>query len=117
MAKSELDAAVAAGNTQGRSVMGDAGRLFTSPSASPVSGTQEPRHNTQAGDPTASGTRVSRPNVSYAGETKGAAYSIKSSYAPQTSPEAGMTQANGRIISPSVIRSKDSFSEGIGTSY
>jgi len=117
MAKSELDAAVTAGNTQGRKTMGSEGRKFTSPSASPEAGTLVPKKNTAAGDPYAAGTKVNRVNEPYAGERKGAAYSIKATYMKQTAPEAGMTQANGRIVSPSVVRQKDSWTQGIETSY
>lgn len=117
MAKSDLDTAVAAEKTQGRSPMGTEGVAFTSPSAKPVSGTLEPRKNTQAGDP-AIEAKPARANVPYKGEERtGAAYSIKASYAPQTSPEAGLTQANGRIIPPKTVRSRGGFDQGIGTSY
>ena len=116
MAKSDEDVAVAAENTQGRSSMGREGLSFTSPSATPKSGTLEPKKNTAAGDPAIQGQGI-RANVPYAGERKGAAYSIKASYMKQTAPEAGLTQANGRIVSPAVVRSKDSWSEGIETSY
>ena len=117
MAKSDLDTAVAAGNTQGRKTIGNEGRKFTSPSASPEAGTLVPKKNTAAGDPYASGTKVNRVNQPYAGERKGAAYSIKATYMKQTAPEAGLTQANGRIVSPSVVRQRDSWEQGIETSY
>jgi hypothetical protein len=117
MAKSELDAAVTAGNTQGRKTMGSEGRKFTSPSASPEAGTLVPKKNTAAGDPYGAGTKVNRVNEPYAGERKGAAYSIKATYMKQTAPEAGMTQANGRIVSPAVVRQKDSWTQGLETSY
>lgn len=116
MAKSDLDAAVAAENTQGRSSMGREGVKFTSPSAAPKSGTLVGKNNKAAGDPAMQG-QGTRANVPYSGERKGAAYSIKASYAPQTAPEAGLTQANGRVISPAIVRSEQGFSEGIGTSY
>ena len=119
MAKSELDAAASAGNTQGRKTMGDEGRKFTSPSAAPKAGTLIPKKNTAAGDPTGAGTKANREFAAGApgGERKGAAYSIKATYMKQTAPEAGMTQANGRIVSPSVVRQKDSWAQGIETSY
>jgi hypothetical protein len=117
MAKSELDAAAAAGNTQSRKTMGSEGRKFTSPSASPEAGTLIPKKNTAAGDPYGAGTKVNRVNESYTGERKGAAYSIKATYMKQTAPEAGLTQANGRVVSPSVVRQKDSWTQGIETSY
>ena len=117
MAKSDLDTAVAAGNTQGRKTIGNEARKFTSPSASPEAGTLVPKKNTAAGDPYAAGTKVNRVNEPYAGERKGAAYSIKATYMKQTAPEAGLTQANGRIVSPSVVRQKDSWTQGLETSY
>lgn len=117
MAKSDLDTAVAAGNTQGRQSSGREGTKFSSPSASPKSGTLVPKKNVAAGDPTGAGTKANRANTPYAGERKGAAYSIKATYMKQTDPSAGMTQANGRIVSPSVVRQKDSWTQGIETSY
>lgn len=117
MAKSDLDAAVAAGNTQGRKTLGREGTKFTSPSASPDAGTLVPKQNKAAGDPYAAGTKVNRVNQPYAGERKGAAYSVKATYMRQTSPEAGYTQANGRIVSPKITRQRDSWSQGIETSY
>jgi len=117
MAKSDLDTAVAAGNTQGRKTSGSEGTKFSSPSASPEAGTLIPKKNTAAGDPTGAGTKVNRVNQPYAGERKGAAYSITATYMKQTAPEAGLTQANGRIVSPAVVRQKDSWTQGIETSY
>jgi len=116
MAKSDLDAAVAAENTQGRKSSGREGTKFSSPSASPKVGTLVPKKNTAAGDPTVTNPGI-RVNTPYKGERKGAAYSIKATYMKQTAPEAGLTQANGRIVSPSVVRSKDSWTQGIETSY
>ena len=119
MAKSDVDVAVAAENTQGRSSMGSEGVKFSSPSAAPVSGTLRPRGNAAAGDPTASGTKMNRENVQQTPEMErnGAAHTIKGNYMKQTDPAAGATQANGRIVPPSVIRSTQSFDQGIGTSY
>ena len=116
MAKSDMDAASAAGNTQGRSTMGKEGIKFSSPSANPASGKLMPRGNKQAGDPTAMGTKASRTNVPAApgGERKGAAYSIKATYMKSTSPEAGMTMSNSPIIPPVTKRG---FSQGIDSSY
>ena len=117
MAKSDVDAAAAAGNTQGRSTLGREGTKFTSPSASPKAGTLVPKQNKAAGDPYGAGTKVNRVNKPYAGERKGAAYSVTATYMKQTDPAAGLTQANGRIVSPSVTRQRDSWAQGIETSY
>ena len=100
--------------------MGKEGVKFSSPSANPQAGTLVPKKNTAAGDPYAAGTKVNRVNEAGApgGERKGAAYSIKGfSYTKQTDPAAGLTQANGRIVSPAVVRSTDSFGQGSSTSY
>jgi hypothetical protein len=116
MAKSDIDAAVAAENTQGRKSEGP-GVSFTAPSAKPEKGTLVAKGSTAASDPAVQnqGTRGNRP---YSGQERlGAAYGVKASYAPQTEPAAGLTQANGRIVSPSVIRQKDSWSQGMETSY
>jgi hypothetical protein len=107
---------------QGRKPMMKDGVKFTSPSASPQAGTLVKKKNTAAGDPTASGTKANRKNDPYnpstAGtERTGASYSVKASYMKSNDPSAGLTQANSRIISPSVVRSKDSWSEGISSSY
>jgi hypothetical protein len=118
MASSDIDAALAGSAKQGRTPMGKDGRKFSSPSASPTAGTLVPKKGAQAADPTGSkGTpRVNVP-AAPGGERIGAAYSVKVNYMKPTDPAAGMTQANGRIISPSVVRSTESFSEGVGTSY
>jgi hypothetical protein len=119
MAKSDVDAAAAAGNTQGRKTLGREGTKFTSPSASPDAGTLVPKKNTAAGDPTGAGTKANRVNEARVpgAERKGAAYSVKATYMKQTDPSAGMTQANGRIVSPSVTRQRDSWAQGVETSY
>lgn len=80
-----------------------------------------PRGNTQAGDPYAQ-AKPSRPNLPvdsvYPGrERNGARYSVRVNTVIPTAPEAGSTQASGRLISPSVIRSRQSFDEGNLTSY
>jgi hypothetical protein len=111
------DEALAGMSKTGRAPMGKEGVKFSSPSASPAAGTLVPKKNAAAGDPTGAGTKVNRTNQPYTGERKGAAYSIKASYMKATDPAAGLTQANGRIVSPAVVRSADSFAEGNGTSY
>lgn len=116
MAKSDIEVAVAAENNNGRKSEG-AGVSFTAPSATPENGTLVAKKGAQAGDPAVQnpGIRANRP---YAGQERlGANYGVKASYAPQTEPSAGATQANGRIVNPSVIRQKDSWAEGMETSY
>lgn len=119
MAKSDQDAALAGMAAQGRTPMGKEGIKFSSPSAKPVAGTLVPKKNVAAGDPTGAGTKANRVNQAGApgGERTGAAYSVKAKYMKMTDPTAGLTQANGRIISPAIRRQSDSFGEGVGTSY
>ena len=116
MAKSIEETEFSAENHEGRQASGREGTKFTSPSASPKSGTLVPKKNAAAADPAVTNPGI-RANAPYAGERKGAAYSIKATYMKQTAPEAGMTQANGRIVSPAVVRQKDSWAQGIETSY
>ena len=76
-----------------------------------VKGTLVPKKNTQAADPTAGGKSGGRPAILNAGgERLGAAYRVKSKYSV-SSPEAGATMANGRIV-PSTMGSRQNFSSG-----
>ena len=115
MAKSDIDVAVAAGNTQGRKVEGP-GVSFTNASGAASANTKlEPRNDVQAGDPTAAGTRVARPNRPMsAAERNGAAHTIVTSIVKQNEPSAGATLANARVIPAATKRS---FSGGIDSSY
>ena len=111
MAKSDLDSAVAAGNTQGRKVEGP-GVSFTDASSAPSKNTKlMPKKNTQAGDPTIEAKPSRTPTMA---ERNGAAHTIITNIVKQTDPAAGMTLANSPII-PAVT--KRGFSQGIGSSY
>lgn len=98
---------------QGRTPMGKSGAAFTSPSASPKAGKLVKKGGAQAADPYAQpmGTRTNVP------ASHGASYSIRAKYMKQTSPEAGMTQANGRRFSSVINRTSPNFEEGNSTSY
>lgn len=118
MAKTtDMDAAAAAGNTQGRVTMGaQEGSKFSAPSASPLKGKLIPKKNTAAGDPTASGTQVARPNVLIsAAERNGSSHRVTTSYMKQNAPEAGMTMMNAKIIPGKTKRG--GFSDGVDSSY
>lgn len=78
----------------------------------PLRGTLVPRGNTAAGD--MYGPTGSRSNVMQ--ESLGASYRVSAFTPPMTSPEAGATQANGRII-PSSIQRMGSFGDGINGAY
>ncbi len=109
MAKSDMDAALAAENTQGRQASGREGTKFSSPSASPAKGKLMPRGNKQAGDPTAGEVKGNRSNVPMSSaERNGAAHTVITSYMKQTAPEAGATMMNARIIPATTKRGFES---------
>lgn len=82
-----------------------------------------PRGNVQAADPTAGPTnaRSAAPYQSVYGqpgtERNGARYGISVNTVIPTAPEAGATQASGRIIKSAVNRSRQGFDDGMGSSY
>lgn len=77
-------------------------------------GTLVPKKNTAAGDPAVQ-AKPSRPNVPQ--NRNGAAYGIRVNYTAQTSPEAGATQANGRLFKSAVNRDRYNFFDGNAKSY
>lgn len=97
-----------------RQTIGKEGAKFTSPSAKPASGTLVGKKGAQAADPT---IQAKGKKGTSAPDKNGAAHTIKATYMKQNEPAAGATQANGRVLSPAVKRSVDSFGEGISTSY
>lgn len=48
-------------------------------------------------------------------ERLGASYVVNVRTEAQTLPEAGATQANGRIVPPRIVRSMDSFGQGMAS--
>ena len=57
--------------------------------------------------------KPSRPNVKADGHRAGARYGVRVGFQKQTAPEAGSTQGNGRLIPPTVNRSKPNFTAGM----
>ena len=114
MAKSDMDTAVAAENTQGRKSMGREGAKFFAPSAKPGKGKLMPRKNTQAADPSMGGkaNRVNRP-ISVA-ERNGAAHTVITKIVKPNDPAAGKTLANSPILPPVTKRG---FTSGMQSSY
>ncbi|CAB4122090.1 hypothetical protein UFOVP27_52 [uncultured Caudovirales phage] len=114
MAKSDMDVALAAENTQGRQASGREGTKFSSPSANPAKGKAVPRANTAAGDPAMTG-KGDRANVPMsAAERNGASHTIVTNIVKQNSPEAGATLMNAKVI-PAVT--KRGFESGIDSAY
>jgi hypothetical protein len=66
--------------------------------------------NAAAGDPSLEAKPARKESLR---EKQGARYAIRVKLPGGTSPEAGQTQANGRIIPPAVNRTKPNFSDGM----
>ena len=114
MAKSDMDAALAAENTQGRQAIGREGTKFTSPSAKPAKGKLMPRGPVKNVNPAMS-AKASRPNVPMSSaERNGAAHTIITNIVKQNSPEAGATLMNARIIPATTKRG---FESGVDSAY
>ena len=78
--------------------------------AMPEKGTLMKKKNTAAGDP----TKMAKPSrTKTMVERAGARYGIKVGFQKQTSPEAGATQGNGRIIASAVNRSRPNCNDGM----
>ena len=76
-----------------------------------------PRGNVQAGDPTLGAPPAHRANVQLGADRLGAKYTVVTNTVIPTAPEAGATQASGRIVPAKTIRSRESFDNAIGSSY
>lgn len=70
--------------------------------------------NTQAGDPAL--VPGMQPRNPVAAERLGAHFAPTIGIRGPVLPEAAATQANGRIVPPRIVRSMDSFGQGIATS-
>jgi hypothetical protein len=79
-----------------------------------------PRKNTQAADPTLgpTNTRTIKPYTEVYGlERNGARYAVTVNTVVPTAPEAGATQASGRILNSAITRSRQVFDDGMDSSY
>lgn len=82
------------------------------PRVAPVEkGTLMKKKNAAAGG--ATGTTGARSHVKANGHRAGARYGVRVGFEKQTSPEAGATQGNGRLIPPAINRSTPNFSAGM----
>lgn len=82
----------------------------------PKKGTLVKKGHSKSQDPYAQPVGI-RSNVPAGRDRNGAAYGIKTSYLKSTSPEAGLTQANGRRFKSAINRTNPNFSDGVATSY
>lgn len=86
---------------------------FDNASAAPSKNTTlKAKGNSKSVDP-AKMAKPSRSATTADGHRAGARYGIKVGFQKQTSPEAGATQGNGRIIAPAINRSRPNFSAGM----
>lgn len=76
--------------------------------SAPKAGTLVKKKNTAAGDP----YKMAKPSRSKVTASGGAAYGIRVSYQKPVAPEAGATQANGRLFPPA-MKSAPAFKSGI----
>lgn len=81
----------------------------------PQKGTMVPKHNTQAGDPTAGGVGH-RNNVMY-NERLGASYKVTVNTDFTVDPAAGPTMANARVIPSVAGRQNPNFTGAITDQY
>jgi hypothetical protein len=91
---------------------------FSSPSATPSTGTLVGKKNTQASDPTAGG-KANKSNVSTgnaaASERMGARYRTKVNFAPTIDPAAGPTMANAKTVPSIAGRQSPNFDNGMNS--
>jgi hypothetical protein len=86
---------------------------FRDASAKPEKGTLVKKKGAQAGDPTRE-AKPSRKNVTSADAGHaGARYGIRVKFQKQESPEAGATQANGRLLPAAIKRQAPNFGAGM----
>lgn len=80
------------------------------PRVAPVEkGTLVKKKNTASGDP----YKMAKPSRTKVTASGSARYGIRVKFQKTIAPEAGATQANGRIIPSAVNRSKPNFSSGM----
>jgi len=81
----------------------------------PEKGTLVKKKNAAAGG--ATGVKKNKTNVlsKNAGGRNGATYGIRVKFSKQEAPEAGATQANGRLIKPAMNRQSPDFSAGMAS--
>ena len=80
------------------------------PRVAPVEkGTLVKKKGAQSGDP----TKMAKPSRTKVTATSGARYGVRVKFQKSTSPEAGKTQANGKILPAAINRQAPSFSAGM----
>ena len=77
--------------------------------AKPEKGTLVKKKNTAAGDP----TKMAKPSRKFVTATGGARYGIRVKFQKTEAPEAGATQANGRILPSAMGAQSSNFGSGM----
>jgi hypothetical protein len=77
--------------------------------AKPEKGTLVKKKNTAAGDP----TKMAKPSRNFVTATSGARYGIRVKFQKTEAPEAGATQANGRILPSAMGAQSANFGSGM----
>ena len=72
-------------------------------------GTLVKKKNTAAGDP----TKMAKPSRKFTTATSGARYGVRVKFQKTEAPEAGATQANGRILPSAMKAQAPSFNAGM----
>lgn len=77
--------------------------------AKPEKGTLVKKKNTAAGDP----TKMAKPSRNKVTATSGARYGVRVKFQKSVAPEAGATQANGRVLPSAMKAQAPSFKAGM----
>ena len=77
--------------------------------AKPERGTLVKKKNTASGDP----YKMAKPSHKFVTATSGARYGVRVKFQKTEAPEAGATQANGRVLPSAVGAQSSNFSSGI----
>jgi hypothetical protein len=85
------------------------GKAATARVAKPENGTLMKKKNTAAGDP----YKMAKPSRKFVTATSGARYGVRVKFQKTEAPEAGATQANGRILPSAMKAQAPSFNAGM----
>lgn len=85
------------------------GKPVSHTAAKPEKGTLVKKKGAQAGDP----TKMAKPSRKFVTATGGARYGIRVKFQKTEAPEAGSTQANGRILPSAMGAQSSNFGAGM----
>ena len=81
-----------------------------------------PKKGAQAGDPSVPGSKADRKTGGYptpagSGDRNGAGYRVQAVFPPHQAPEAGATQANGKVVRSAINRNLPAFTDESSRAY